>query len=106
MRLVSQFEEHVPAAAKECAKKLASPAKSSPQALKRGTIFSHLAARVELVPFPNGLEPEFFPWHFWSGGDADLSGYPDRGVCLGLDQGSAGVGVRAATTKAFNHKDR
>ncbi len=31
-----------------------------PQALKRGFIFSDLAARVELVPFPIWLEPEFF----------------------------------------------
>src|ERR1700752_1790892 len=28
------------------------PAKSSPQTLKRGTIFAVLAARVKLVPFP------------------------------------------------------
>jgi hypothetical protein len=42
------------------AEKLAAPAKSLPQALKRGPIFSDLAARVELVPFPNRLEAEFF----------------------------------------------
>jgi hypothetical protein len=44
----------------KAAEKLAAPAKSLPQALKRGPIFSDLAARVELVPFPNRLEAEFF----------------------------------------------
>jgi hypothetical protein len=46
-----------------------------PQALKRGSIFSDLAARVELGPFPNRLEPEFsatselgpFPFVFHAG---------------------------------------
>jgi hypothetical protein len=47
-------------AAEEAAEKLAATAKSLPQALKRGAIFSDLAARVELVPFPNRLEAEFF----------------------------------------------
>jgi hypothetical protein len=46
--------------AEEVAEKLVAPAKSLPQALKRGSIFIDLAARVELVPFPNPLEPEFF----------------------------------------------
>jgi hypothetical protein len=46
--------------AEESAEKLVAPAKSLPQALKRGPIFSDLAARVKLVPFPNRLELEFF----------------------------------------------
>ncbi len=37
------------------------PAKSSPQALKRESVFSDLTARVELVPFPNRLETGVFP---------------------------------------------
>jgi hypothetical protein len=46
--------------AEEAAEKLAAPAKSLPQALKRRPVFSGLTARVKLVPFPNRLETEFF----------------------------------------------
>jgi len=35
-----------------------------PQALKRGRIFSDIVARVELVPFPNTFQTEFFRNHF------------------------------------------
>jgi|HubBroStandDraft_1064217.scaffolds.fasta_scaffold00543_6 hypothetical protein len=38
--------------AEEAAEKVVAPAKSGPQALKRGRMLNGLAARVELVPFP------------------------------------------------------
>jgi hypothetical protein len=43
----------------EVAEKLVMEEKRVPQALKRGRIFSDLAARV-LVPFPNPFQTEFF----------------------------------------------
>ena len=39
--------------AKEAAEKVFQSEESVPQALKRGHILNGLAARVELVPFPN-----------------------------------------------------
>jgi hypothetical protein len=60
LRLWVSLKKRFPPRLKEAAEKLAAPAKSSPQALKRGPIFSDLTARVELVPFPSRLEPEFF----------------------------------------------
>jgi hypothetical protein len=48
------------AAAKEAAEKLFEGARSSPQALKREYIFSSLAARLEVVPFPSPGESDFF----------------------------------------------
>jgi hypothetical protein len=62
--VVVQFEKHIPrrleaaidfgavaARLKEVAKKVILSARSRPQALKRKSILSRLAARVELVPF-------------------------------------------------------
>ena len=49
-----------PAAAKEAAEKVFQSEESVPQALKRGHILNGLAARVELVPFPNPSRTEFF----------------------------------------------
>jgi hypothetical protein len=46
--------------AEEAAEKVFQGEESVPQALKRGRILSDLAARVELVPFPNPLQTEFF----------------------------------------------
>jgi hypothetical protein len=46
---------------KEVAEKVAALARSVPQELKRTPLFSGLAARVELVPFPNPPCVEFFP---------------------------------------------
>jgi len=43
----------------EVAEKVAEGARSAPQALKRESIFSDLAARVKLAPFPFRLESEF-----------------------------------------------
>jgi hypothetical protein len=46
--------------AEEVAEKVVLDPESEPQALKRGPIFSDLAARVELVPFPKPSRQEFF----------------------------------------------
>ena len=46
--------------AEQAAEKLIARAKSCPQALKRRRVLNGLAARVELVPFPEPNEKEFF----------------------------------------------
>jgi hypothetical protein len=46
--------------ASEAAEKLFGGVRSSPQALKRDYIFSSLAARLEVVPFPSPGESDFF----------------------------------------------
>jgi hypothetical protein len=45
---------------KAAAEKLFEGLRSSPQALKRGHIFSSLAARLEVVPFPFPGGGDFF----------------------------------------------
>jgi len=47
-------------ATEQAAEKVVNTAKGDPQALKRTLIFSDLAARLKVVPFPKPGQPEFF----------------------------------------------
>ena len=47
-------------ATEQAAERVVNTAKGDPQALKRTLIFSDLAARLKVVPFPKPGQPEFF----------------------------------------------